>query len=244
MKIKFLKKVFYSLDWNGFDDNNNPLEIGKYIIQISDDLNNKIDLELEIVKAKENYRPVGKANFIDVKENHWANPFIKVAVDENLVSGYRDKTFKPDNFIPRYELATIVSKALGSNTRSINNIFSDFDKIPDWAKPHVLNAYSNNLLVAFEDNTFRPNKLTTRAEVAQFIANLINAQTLKGKLKGYSNSQFNLFLNDMKLNIGKGDFEFNFDKPILDKNLKLIFDSNEYLELKDNNFKIDMKKRY
>lgn len=241
---KILKKGLYSLDWNGSDDQGSLLGLGKYIVQISDDLNNKIELELEIIKAKENYKPEGKATFIDVKEDHWANPFIKVASDEKIVNGYNDNSFKPDNFIPRYELSVIVSNALGNKTQNINNPFVDFEKIPNWAKGQVLNAYSNKLLTPFEDNTFRADKLTTRAEVAQFIANLINAQTLKGKLKGVSNNKAELFVNNMKFSIGKGNFEFEFIKSILDKDLKLIFDSNEYLELKDSLFKVDVKKRY
>jgi uncharacterized repeat protein (TIGR01451 family) len=242
---KIFKKGLYSLDWDGTDDKGNLLDFGKYTVQIIDDLNNKIELEVEIIKAKDNYRPEGKSKFVDVKENHWANPFIKAATDEKIVSGYNDNTFKPDNFIPRYELAVIVSNALGNKTQSINNnLFIDFDKIPNWAKEKVLNAYSNNLLTPFEDNTFRPNNYTTRAEVAQFIANLINTQSLKGKLKGFSNNKADLFINNMKLSIGQGEFEFDFDKSIYDKDLKLIFDSNEYLELKDDLFRANIKMRY
>ena len=51
-------------------------------------------------------------SFSDVKANHWAHDSIMRLYKNELVTGYTDGTFKPDNFITRAEFANILSKAI------------------------------------------------------------------------------------------------------------------------------------
>ncbi|WP_240689491.1 N-acetylmuramoyl-L-alanine amidase [Ammoniphilus sp. YIM 78166] len=47
--------------------------------------------------------------FTDVQANHWAAAAIQKAKDAGLMSGYPDGTFKPNHFVTRAELATILA---------------------------------------------------------------------------------------------------------------------------------------
>ena len=51
-------------------------------------------------------------SFSDVAANHWAHDSIMRLYKNELVTGYTDGTFKPDNFITRAEFANILSKAI------------------------------------------------------------------------------------------------------------------------------------
>ena len=51
--------------------------------------------------------------FSDVRSDHWASGYIKVAVDAGLIAGYLDGTFKPDSTVKLEEAVTVVLKLLG-----------------------------------------------------------------------------------------------------------------------------------
>lgn len=44
--------------------------------------------------------------------NHWANEYINYLTESNILSGYPDNTFKPDNRITRAEFSTMLAKTL------------------------------------------------------------------------------------------------------------------------------------
>lgn len=51
-------------------------------------------------------------NFKDVDSSHWAEDYIAAAAERELVNGYEDGTFKPDQFITRAEAVTIINRLL------------------------------------------------------------------------------------------------------------------------------------
>ncbi len=51
--------------------------------------------------------------FGDVSYKHWAAPYVKLAVSNNLVTGYPDSTFRPDQTVLLEEAVTVMLKLLG-----------------------------------------------------------------------------------------------------------------------------------
>lgn len=51
-------------------------------------------------------------DFTDLDETHWSYEYIQKAVEEGYILGYPDGTFKPDDFITRAEVVTIVNRML------------------------------------------------------------------------------------------------------------------------------------
>ncbi len=176
--------------WDGNDKNGNIAPNGLYKLEVTaedkDGTSSKLLTSLNVVPATPNYRPEGKADFKDVPEKHWANKYIKVGTDEKLVTGYVDNTFKPDNFIPRYEMAVIAVHALNLdiNDGKEELPFADSDQVPQWAKKYVYLAYNKGLLPKFPDNKFYPMRNISRAEIAMFVNELINKQKIDVSVSG------------------------------------------------------------
>ena len=72
----------------------------------------------KMLVAATNYRDTvggsgGYSLFTDVKSNHWAVEYIKVAVDNSWFMGYLDGSFRPNNPIKLEEAATVALRVLG-----------------------------------------------------------------------------------------------------------------------------------
>ena len=65
----------------------------------------------------------GSSLFKDLKGDHWASPYVKVAVEQGWMSGYVDGTFRPDNAVTLEEACTAVLKLLGYKMTDLNGAF-------------------------------------------------------------------------------------------------------------------------
>lgn len=71
--------------------------------------------ESEFVKFKERVKEIlNKKNDI---ENHWARESIEKLVEKGIMTGYEDGSFKPDNYMTRAEVATVVAKAMNYTSK-------------------------------------------------------------------------------------------------------------------------------
>ncbi|NTW05210.1 MAG: S-layer homology domain-containing protein [Peptococcaceae bacterium] len=68
----------------------------------------------------------------------------------------------------------LLGKSLGwkSLTGEVN--FKDSSSIQDWSIGYVLAATERSVISGYEDNTFRPDKQVTRAEMAVMITNALS----------------------------------------------------------------------
>ncbi|GAB4298464.1 MAG: hypothetical protein Fur0025_36950 [Oscillatoriaceae cyanobacterium] len=111
---------------------------------------------------------IGTADLTDIP-GHWAADFIAGLVNQGLISGFPDKTFKPDAPLTRVQYAAILAKAFNENlTRAAIN-FSD---VPNnfWGKDAIIKAYRMGFITGFPDNTFRPNQNLTRVQAVVSLA--------------------------------------------------------------------------
>ncbi|MBR5479320.1 MAG: S-layer homology domain-containing protein [Clostridia bacterium] len=65
----------------------------------------------------------GFSLFSDVKNNHWASEYIRVAVNEKWVVGYTDGSFKPSKTITLEEACTALLRLLGYSSESLAGSF-------------------------------------------------------------------------------------------------------------------------
>lgn len=112
--------------------------------------------------------------FQDVPAKFWATPVINKAISSGFLSGYPDKTFKPDQKITRVQV--LVALVTGLNLKApaaadkILNVYQDAKDIPKYAIDKIAAATANGLVVNYPDATvFAPNKEATRAEVAAMV---------------------------------------------------------------------------
>lgn len=113
--------------------------------------------------------------FSDLPSNHWAYDAVVQLASEGINQGYGDGTFRGDNYITRYEAATMISKELSSKSLLKSGtpvVFADLES-SHWAYDTV-NALSRMGLVSgYSDGTFRGNQNITRYEMAMLIANVL-----------------------------------------------------------------------
>ncbi len=127
-------------------------------------------------KAFANTAPVRSAiTFSDVPSKHWANPAIQAAYQTGFISGYPDRTFRPNQQISRLQvLLALVSGLKYSASTSPKDIvkkyFDDAATIPNYALNAIAAATEKRLVVNYPNlKRLNPNQNATRAEVAAFI---------------------------------------------------------------------------
>ena len=78
--------------------------------------------------------------FSDVPNDYYATGYIKALYDENIVSGYEDGTFKPDNSVTRAEAVTMMNKVLANPIAE--NVENPFDDVSPnhWAYNQIMTA--------------------------------------------------------------------------------------------------------
>ncbi|HEY9635322.1 MAG TPA: S-layer homology domain-containing protein [Coleofasciculaceae cyanobacterium] len=86
--------------------------------------------------------PATAANFMDVQE-HWARPFIEALAEQNIISGYSDKTFRPDQSVTRAQFAAMLKQAFDENNVQFSRKF-DRAAAEDWASRDLTNGRSSN----------------------------------------------------------------------------------------------------
>jgi len=101
---------------------------------------------------------------------HWAKDQIQSWVDEGLIKGYPDGTFKPDNNITRAEFMVLANGAFGyTETAGIN--YSDV-KETDWFADTVKKAEAAGYIGGYPDGTMKPNNPISREEAATIISQI------------------------------------------------------------------------
>lgn len=119
----------------------------------------------------------GKAQFSDVAGSAWYAEYAAAAYENGIVKGSGGR-FNPQQAITREEMASILLRASQVKTgeKSVSGespAFSDAGSISSWAKEDVAAAVSLGLLKGQGSGIFGAKAVSTRAEAAQAIYNLV-----------------------------------------------------------------------
>jgi S-layer homology domain len=109
--------------------------------------------------------PAWAAPFPDT-ENHWANPFISRLVEQDIIAGYPDGTFKPDRSVNRDEFAALVRQAFNEKQERQIASGSVYRDVPEgyWASNAIKEAYEMGFMSGYPNGYFRPNQAVSRTE--------------------------------------------------------------------------------
>jgi hypothetical protein len=122
-----------------------------------------------------------RKQFDDVAAGMWYTSAVKFVYANKIMGGYDEKTFGPEDFVTREQLATLLRgyaqyKGLSvSNTVSINR-FNDAARVSEWAVKGMEWAVGDGIIAGRNGNVLAPQERATRAEVAQM---LMKFQSLK-----------------------------------------------------------------
>ena len=116
--------------------------------------------------------------FVDVAPGEWYTAAINWAAANKIVDGVGNGKFAPNDPITRAQMCTMIERYLAlykkawkvtlPETGSVS-VMVDENAIPAYALAAVKQCQRHGLVNGFEDGTFRPNDLSTRAQVAAVI---------------------------------------------------------------------------
>lgn len=161
----------------------------------------KLIISLLITLQLLNVPAYASNSFTDMNaENKYYNSVMEL-VNTNVISGYADNTFKPDNYITVCEALTIVEK-----------VFGDVNNLPQWSKWKELTdtgrIYQTNWDLEYRLFMNDYFGAVTFELGSHFVLNINNIKLLDSNMYGYSNDD--LYFSNVKL---RG---FNTDKKSYD----------------------------
>ncbi|WP_108530517.1 Ig-like domain-containing protein [Paenibacillus elgii] len=121
----------------------------------------------------------GEAPFADVKPNDWYAEAISIAVKAGIVQGRGEALFDANAQITREEMVSMLMRAYeklkGKAPVQTSTSFTDESQVSSWAAEFVKAAAALHLIQGRAADKFDPKGITTRAEAAQVIYNLLNS---------------------------------------------------------------------
>lgn len=102
-------------------------------------------------------------------QGHWANDFITALAERDIIAGFPDGTFGPNQPVTRAQFAAIIRQAFDEsrvrNYTGFNDVPSDF-----WATPAITRAFETGFVSGYPGNVFRPAQEIPRVQVLVALA--------------------------------------------------------------------------
>lgn len=105
-------------------------------------------------------------DYVDVNEDDWFNCAVSTLTRMGIINGYEDDTFRPNEYITRAEFAAIAARF---ELNGVNLAESFDDAYGHWAEEEIKTAKANGWILGYEDGTFKPDQLITRAEAMTIV---------------------------------------------------------------------------
>lgn len=115
----------------------------------------------------------GEKVFADTTD-HWAQDVITTAEYHDIVSGYDEDTFGPNDMVTRQEMAVMIAQAAQLALEADLPAFADGDSISSWAADAIARATTAGIFKGYPDETFRPQGTATRAEAVTVVVNCLD----------------------------------------------------------------------
>ena len=123
----------------------------------------------------------GYSLFKDVKSDHWASEYIKLAVEQGWITGYVDGTFRPNNTVTLEEACTALLRMLGYDSSSLAGTFPT---------AQLSKASAVGLL---DGMTATRGQKLTRSDCVSLFNNLLTAETSEMIPNAFSTIILSLF---------------------------------------------------
>lgn len=107
--------------------------------------------------------------YFDVTEDAWYYDAVAFTTELGLLNGTGDSMFEPNANLTRAMVATVLHRMAGEPKATSTSSFTDISS-GLWYSAAVEWASEVGIVVGYEDNTFRPNQMITRQEMAVMLA--------------------------------------------------------------------------
>ncbi|SDM73975.1 S-layer homology domain-containing protein [Psychrobacillus sp. OK028] len=106
--------------------------------------------------------------FRDVSNNYGFIKEILYLLDKGIITGYKDYTFRPNEVVTRGSAAIMIGRALGLEKVVSETAFTDVNQ-STVAAGYIAAAVNKGIIKGFDDNTYRPDEIVTRGQMAILI---------------------------------------------------------------------------
>lgn len=117
-----------------------------------------------------------QARFNDVESSYWANQYVQSLSQANIISGFPDGTFRPEEQMTRAQFASVLRSAFPLPAVRASKTFSDVPA-DHWAAGAISSAYAKGFLSGYPDGTFGLDQPITRLEVLVSLTNGLGLKT-------------------------------------------------------------------
>jgi len=108
------------------------------------------------------------ANLKDIG-GHEYEQMIEFLNEEEIVAGYPDGTFKPEQVVSRAEALKFILESVGAQVKGVTSIsFSDV-KSDDWFAAYVMTAALDNIVKGYSNGTFKPGSTVNKTEFLKML---------------------------------------------------------------------------
>lgn len=114
--------------------------------------------------------PTTQVAFKDVPNNYWAQTFIQELASRNIIKGFPDGSFRPNDPVTRAQFAALLSQAMNKSTIRSSATFTDVAS-NYWAATAIQKAYTTGFMSGYSATTFRPNENISRVQILVSLAN-------------------------------------------------------------------------
>ena len=141
-----------------------------------------------------------QSSFGDVADDYWAKGAIEIGREYGLVAGQSNSNFGKKAEITREEMAVILARLIDATApwdgRELNSgsyfkprvDYSDKEQIHSWARDSVQRVSRLGIMQGYEDGSFRPREVVTRAQAGVIFNRLLEgrgqAQQFYGVIHG------------------------------------------------------------
>ena len=111
-----------------------------------------------------------RIHFSDVSTDYWAHDYIEGLAKSNVISGFPDGTFRPNDPVTRAQFAAILRQSF---LRSQPTTAQHFVDVPEnyWAADDIYAARAAGFLAGYPDKSFEPDANITRVHALVSLAN-------------------------------------------------------------------------
>lgn len=106
---------------------------------------------------------VASSSFRDV-QGHWAQAYIESLATKQIISGFPDGTYRPNDPVTRAQFAAIVNKAFAPAPQRPATAFRDVTN-SFWGYQAIQTAYRGGFLSGYPGGIFEPNQRIPRVQV-------------------------------------------------------------------------------
>jgi hypothetical protein len=114
-----------------------------------------------------------QANFTDVSESYWAKPFIEALAKKDIIKGFPDGSFRPNEPVTRAQFAALLKNAFSPAATRTSRTFAD---VPSayWATSAIDKAYTTGFLSGYPNGTFAPEQKIPKVQALVSLASGLN----------------------------------------------------------------------